>query len=61
MIIIVMVMVVVIMRNHLEVDGNVGDNHGDERNGEGHTVQHWFWCVTLSNTAVKYCSVKYSN
>ena len=53
MIIIVMVMVVVIMRSHLEVYGNVGHNHGDERNGEGHTVEHWFWCVALSNTVIE--------
>ena len=53
MIIIVMVMVVVIMRSHLEVYGNVGHNHGDERNGEGHTIEHWFWCVALSNTVIE--------
>ena len=39
---------------YLEVYGNVGDKHGDERNGEGHAVEHWFWCVALSNTVVKY-------
>ena len=32
---------------YLEVYGNVGDNHGDQRNGEGHAVEHWFWCVAL--------------
>ena len=58
MVIIVMVMMVVvmviIMGVHLEVYGNVGEDHGDEWNGEGHTVEHWFWCVALSNTAMKY-------
>ena len=54
MVIIVMLMMIIIMIVHLEVYGNVGDNHGDEWNGEGHTVEHWFWCVALVNTAVKY-------
>ena len=36
------------LQDHLEIDGHIGYQHGDEGDGEGNAVQHRLWRVALS-------------